>query len=122
MLRKRLLILALAAGLPTMAMAMPENCPMEGKGKHGGMFHRQMNLDADQKRQMRELMSQQHTQQQQILQRYLDKLPAEERQALQKEQQASRDATHQSMRKLLKPEQQKQFDEMLKEREARRQN
>ena len=66
---------------------------------------------------MRKLMGEQMKQRQAITQRYLDKLPEAERQAMQKDLDASREKTHQSMRALLKPEQQKAFDEGLKKME-----
>ncbi|MNN36848.1 hypothetical protein D3C81_1507600 [compost metagenome] len=55
-----------------------------------------------------------------ITQRYLDKLPAADQAAMQKELQDNRDKADKIIRDALTPEQQKRFDEMQKEREARR--
>ena len=80
----------------------------------------ELDLTKEQQREMRKLMGEQMKQRQAITQRYLDKLPEAERQAMQKDLDASREKTHQSMRALLKPEQQKAFDEGLKKMEEKR--
>lgn len=122
MIRKNIAILALAAALPSLALAMPY-----GDGEHGGkrghgerMFH-QLDLSKEQQREMRRLMGEQMKQRHEITQRYLDKLPDAQRQAMQKDLEASRQATHKAMRDLLKPEQQKAFDDALKAMEAKHQ-
>jgi len=120
-MRKSLVALLFAAALPTLAFAMPGDMH---DGPHGGkraphMFQ-ELDLTKEQQREMRKLMGEQMKQRQAITQRYLDKLPEAERQAMQKDLDASREKTHQSMRALLKPEQQKAFDEGLKKMEEKR--
>ena len=120
-MRKSLVALLFAAALPTLAFAMPggmHDCPHGGK-RAPHMFQ-ELDLTKEQQREMRKLMSEQMKQRQAITQRYLDKLPEAERQAMQKDLDASREKTHQSMRALLKPEQQKAFDEGLKKMEEKR--
>ncbi len=120
-MRKSLVALLFAAALPTLAFGMPGGMH---DGPHGGkraphMFQ-ELDLTKEQQREMRKLMGEQMKQRQAITQRYLDKLPEAERQAMQKDLDASREKTHQSMRALLKPEQQKAFDEGLKKMEDKR--
>jgi len=120
-MRKSLIALFIATALPALAFAMPGGMH---DGPHGGkraphMFQ-DLDLSREQQREMRKLMGEQMKQRQAITQRYLDKLPEAERQAMQKDLDASREKTHQSMRALLKPEQQKAFDEGLKRMEDKR--
>lgn len=120
-MRKSLVALLFAAALPTLAFGMPGGMH---DGPHGGkraphMFQ-ELDLTKEQQREMRKLMGEQMKQRQAITQRCLDKLPEAERQAMQKDLDASREKTHQSMRALLKPEQQKAFDEGLKKMEEKR--
>ena len=105
-MRKSLVALLFAAAVPTLAFAMPGGMH---DGHHGGknsphMFQ-DLDLTKEQQREMRKLMGEQMRQRQQITQRYLDKLPEAERKAMQNDLDASREKTHQSMRALLKPEQ-----------------
>ncbi|AHY42604.1 P pilus assembly/Cpx signaling pathway, periplasmic inhibitor/zinc-resistance associated protein [Stutzerimonas decontaminans] len=120
-MRKSLVALLFAAALPALAVAMPGGMQ---DGHHGGkraphMFHG-LDLTKEQQRDMRKLMGEQMKQRQEITQRYLDKLPEAERKAMQNDLDASREKTHESMRALLKPEQQKAFDEGLKKMEEKR--
>lgn len=120
-MRKSVVALFIATALPALAFAMPGGMH---DGSHGGkkaphMFQ-DLDLTREQQREMRKLMGAQMKQRQAITQRYLDKLPEAERQAMQKDLDASREKTHQSMRALLKPEQQKAFDEGLKKMEDKR--
>ncbi|MGE4407422.1 P pilus assembly/Cpx signaling pathway, periplasmic inhibitor/zinc-resistance associated protein [Pseudomonas sp.] len=114
-MRKSLVALLFAAALPTLAFAMPGGMP-DGQpgGKRGPHMFHQLDLSKDQQREMRKLMGEQMKQRHEITQRYLDKLPETERKTMLDELKASQDKTHQSMRGLLKPEQQKAFDEGLK--------
>ncbi|WP_444816335.1 Spy/CpxP family protein refolding chaperone [Stutzerimonas frequens] len=120
-MRKSLVALLFAAALPTLAFGMPGGMH---DGPHGGKraphIFQELDLTKEQQREMRKLMGEQMKQRQAITQRYLDKLPEAERQAMQKDLDASREKTHQSMRALLKPEQEKAFDEGLKKMEEKR--
>ncbi|CAM5316809.1 P pilus assembly/Cpx signaling pathway, periplasmic inhibitor/zinc-resistance associated protein OS=Stutzerimonas stutzeri OX=316 GN=CXK95_16600 PE=3 SV=1 [Stutzerimonas stutzeri] len=77
-------------------------------------------LTREQQREMHKLMGEQMQQRRAVTQRYLDKLPEAERKAMQDEIQKNRDDVHKQMRALLKPEQQKAFDESLKKMEEKR--
>ena len=117
MMRKTLIALLFASPLPAIAMAMPED------GQHHRREHtpfEQLDLTKEQQSQMRKLMGEQMQTHREITQRYLDKLPKAERKAMQDELASSQAKTHKQMRDLLKPEQQKQFDEMHKKMEAKR--
>ena len=120
-MRKTLIALMFAAALPTVAMAMPE-----GGHHHGGPHHRgdapfaQLDLSRDQRQQIGKLMGEQMKQRRAITERYMAKLPAAERKAMKDEIKASHDKTQASIRGLLKPEQQKKFDELQKARAARK--
>lgn len=121
MMRKTLIALLFASTLPAAAMAMPDGGQRHHGGKHAAphMFQ-QLDLSKEQQRDMRKLMGEQMKNRHEITQRYLDKLPEGERQAMAKELDASKKKTHQDIRKLLKPEQQKQFDELHTRMEAKR--
>jgi len=120
-MRKSLVALLFAAALPTLAFAMPGGMhDGPNGGKRAPHMFQELDLTKEQQREMRKLMSEQMKQRQAITQRYLDKLPEAERQAMQNDLDASREKTHQSMRALLKPEQQKAFDEGLKKMEEKR--
>lgn len=128
MIRKTLTALVFAASLPALAFAMPGagHGDHDGQGKRGGhhqQFERHLDLTKEQRSEMRKLMGEQMKAQRDITQRYLDKLPEAERQALAQERTASQEKTQQAMRDLLNPEQQKKFDEMtekMKEKRAER--
>ncbi|MDI9777591.1 MULTISPECIES: Spy/CpxP family protein refolding chaperone [Pseudomonas] len=120
-MRKTLIALMFAAALPTVAMAMPEGGP-----RHDGPHHRgdapfaQLDLSRDQRQQIGKLMGEQMQHRREITERYLNKLPAAEQKAMKDELKASHDKTDSQVRALLKPDQQKKFDELQKEREARK--
>ncbi|PVZ30214.1 Spy/CpxP family protein refolding chaperone [Pseudomonas sp. CC120222-01a] len=120
-MRKTLIALMFAAALPTVAMAMPEGGP-----RHDGPHHRgdapfaQLDLSRDQRQQIGKLMGEQMQHRREITERYLDKLPAADQKAMKDELKASHDKTDSQVRALLKPDQQKKFDELQKEREARK--
>jgi Spy/CpxP family protein refolding chaperone len=78
----------------------------------GAKMFKQLDLSPEQQQQMRALMRQQMTTRQEIVQRYLNKLPEAERQAMQAELDSSRTKTHDEINTLLSPEQQKRFAEM----------
>ncbi|WP_339461986.1 LTXXQ domain protein [Pseudomonas sp. EA_105y_Pfl2_R69] len=122
-MRKTLTAVLLALTLPTLAMAMPEGGPYHGgghHGEHGSRMFKELDLSREQSREIRKLMGEQMKNRHAITQRYLDKLPAAERQAMQDELKAAKDKQHSAIRDLLKPEQQKAFDEHQKKMEERR--
>ncbi|MGB9088116.1 MAG: Spy/CpxP family protein refolding chaperone [Pseudomonas farsensis] len=120
-MRKTLIALMFAAALPTVAMAMPEGGPRhDGPHHRGGAAFAQLDLTRDQRQQVGKLMGEQMKQRRDITQRYLDKLPAADQKAMQDEIKASHDKADGQIRALLKPDQQKKFDELQKERAARK--
>ncbi|MDR2308560.1 MAG: hypothetical protein LBE53_15390 [Paucimonas sp.] len=120
-MRKTLIALMFAAALPTVAMAMPD-----GGSRHDGPHHRgdapfaQLDLSRDQRQQIGKLMGEQMQQRREITERYINKLPAADQKAMKDELKASHDKTDTQVRALLKPDQQKKFDELQKERAARK--
>ncbi|MEJ5865853.1 Spy/CpxP family protein refolding chaperone [Pseudomonas farsensis] len=120
-MRKTLIALMFATALPTVAMAMPEGGPRhDGPHHRGGAAFAQLDLTRDQRQQVGKLMGEQMKQRRDITQRYLDKLPAADQKAMQDEIKASHDKADGQIRALLKPDQQKKFDELQKERAARK--
>jgi Spy/CpxP family protein refolding chaperone len=80
----------------------------------------QLDQSKEQHREIRKLMGEQMKSRHEITQRYLEKLPAAERTAMQDELKAAKDKQHSAIRALLKPDQQKAFDEQLKKMQERR--
>ena len=124
-MRKTLTALLLALTLPTLAMAMPEGGPHYGDGyrhgdRHGSRMFEDLDLSQEQQREIRKLMGEQMKSRHEITQRYLEKLPAAEQKAMQDELKAAKDKQHSTIRDLLKPEQQKAFDEHQKKMQERR--
>lgn len=124
-MRKTLTALLLALTLPTLAMAMPEGGPHHGDGyrhgdRHGSRMFKDLDLSQEQQREIRKLMGEQMKSRHEITQRYLEKLPAAEQKAMQDELKAAKDKQHSTIRDLLKPEQQKAFDEHQKKMQERR--
>ena len=125
-MRKTLSALLFAAALPALAIAAPGSDDMgprhmRGDGYHGGhMMMKGMDLTTEQRQKIHSQMREQVKSQHEITQRYLDKLPAADKAAMQKELQDNRDKADKIIRDALTPEQQKRYDEMQKEREARR--
>ncbi|MBP8203981.1 MAG: LTXXQ domain protein [Pseudomonas sp.] len=121
-MRKTLTAVMLALTLPTLAMAMPEGGSRhEGHhGEHGSRLFKALDLSKEQHRDIRKLMGEQVIDRRAITQRYLEKLPAAEQKAMQDELQAAKDKQHSAIRALLKPEQQKAFDEHQQQMQARR--
>lgn len=117
-MRKTLTALLLAATLPTLAMAAPDNGPRH-HDRGPGMF-KELNLSKEQRQEMHKLMGSEMKSRHEITQRYLDKLPAADKQAMQKEIEQARTNNQKAIRDLLNPEQQKAFDEQQKKREERR--
>ena len=137
-MRKTLIALMFAAALPTVAMAaMPEGPgPMGGPeghmmmggpghgGEHGprgkgGPFS-QLDLSKEQREQIRKLMGDQWHARKDLVKKYLDKLPAADQKAMQDEIAAGKQKTQTDIRAVLKPDQQKKYDEIVKKQAERR--
>jgi Spy/CpxP family protein refolding chaperone len=124
-MRKTLITLILGCSLPLAAMAAPAEMPgMMGMGgmESGGRMFKQLDLSPEQQQQMRSLMRKQMSSRHEIVQRYLDKLPEAERQAMQAELDSSRTKTRDEINALLTPEQQKRFAEMQEKMQKHRSN
>ncbi|MBJ2178705.1 MULTISPECIES: LTXXQ domain protein [Pseudomonas] len=137
-MRKTLIALMFAAALPTVAMAaMPEGPgPMGGPEGHmmmGGPGHggehgprgkggplSQLDLSKEQREQIGKLMGGQWQARKDLVKKYLDKLPAADQKAMQDEIAAGKQKTQADIRAVLKPDQQKKFDEIVKKQEQRR--
>ena len=134
-MRKTLIALMFATALPTVAMAMPEGPgPMGGPESHmmggpghgehgprgkGGPFS-QLDLSKEQREQIRKLMGEQWHARKDLTQKYLDKLPAADQKAMQDEIAAGKQKTQADIRAVLKPDQQKKYDEIVKKQAERR--
>ncbi|HCS05651.1 MULTISPECIES: Spy/CpxP family protein refolding chaperone [Pseudomonas] len=125
-MRKTLIALMFAAALPTVAMAMPGGEGPMGP-RHGGEHHgrgdapySQLDLTREQRQQIGKLMGEQMHERKQLVDKYLEKLPAADQKALKDEIAAKHEKTQKDIRALLKPEQQKRFDEMQKQRAERK--
>ena len=125
-MRKPLIALMFAAALPTVAMAMPGGEGPMGP-RHGGEHHgrgdapySQLDLTREQRQQIGKLMGEQMHERKQLVDKYLEKLPAADQKALKDEIAAKHEKTQKDIRALLKPEQQKRFDEMQKQRAERK--
>jgi periplasmic protein CpxP/Spy len=115
-------LIALLLTLPTLAMAMPEGGPrdQDGHREHGERMFKELDLNEQQRRDIRKLMGEQMQSRHDITQRYLEKLPAADRKAMQDELKAAQEQRQQSIRALLDPQQQKAFDEHQKKMQERR--
>ncbi|MCI1012108.1 LTXXQ domain protein [Pseudomonas oryzihabitans] len=127
-MRKLMPAVLFAALLPTLTLAATQDStdiipPPHGKlmdgGPRGDGPLRGLKLTPEQREQVGKLMGEERQQQREIVKSYLDKLPEDQRKALHDQLDGSRDKTRQSIRALLKPDQQKRFDEMEKKREDR---
>jgi Spy/CpxP family protein refolding chaperone len=132
-MRKTLTALLLAASLPTLALAMPEGAPgehgpcskaMHGEHRgHGMRMFKDLDLSAEQREQMGKLMRERKGDPREITQKYLDKLPKADQDALKQELETARLEHDKAIRAILTPEQQKTFDahkaEMAKRRAER---
>jgi Spy/CpxP family protein refolding chaperone len=126
-MRKTLIALMFAAALPTVAMAAPADGPGFGPGPDGprpGMHHDRgpfdkLDLSREQRQQIGKLMGAQMHEHKDITKKYLAKLSPADQKAMKDELDAKRAKTDSDIRALLKPEQQKEFDEMKKERAAK---
>ncbi|WP_397376965.1 LTXXQ domain protein [Pseudomonas sp.] len=121
-MRKTLTAVLLALTLPTLAMAMPDGGPRHGgehRGEHGSRMFKELDLSKEQHREIRKLMGGEMKSRHEITQRYLDKLSASDKQAMQAEIKTAQDKQQSAIRALLKPEQHKAFDEQLKKMQDR---
>ncbi|WP_213879816.1 Spy/CpxP family protein refolding chaperone [Pseudomonas sp. dw_358] len=130
-MRKTLIALMLAAALPAVAMASPGDGPSDGPGFGKGPGfgpgpgrHRapyaELNLTPDQRQQIDKLVGGEMHGDREITERYLQKLPAADQQAMKNEIKAGQDKTQADIRALLKPDQQKQFDAIKQKEDQRR--
>jgi protein CpxP len=132
-MRKTLIALLFATALPTVAMAMPSDGPDKGPGfgpGHGGpgMMERhrgdgpfgKLDLTREQRQQIDKLMGEEREHGREIADKYLHKLPAADQKAMKDEMDASRTKAQADVRALLKPEQQKAFDDLQKKQDERR--
>ncbi|MFC0710191.1 Spy/CpxP family protein refolding chaperone [Azorhizophilus paspali] len=131
-MRKTLSMLLLAAALPAAALAAEPGhppCAMEpGYHQHKGPEGMQgmmgpahgLKLTDEQRKAMFEARKEASKENREITQRYLDKLSEADKEAMQKELQASREKADKAFRDQLTPEQQKAFDERKAEQEKRR--
>ncbi|WP_043310861.1 Spy/CpxP family protein refolding chaperone [Pseudomonas sp. ML96] len=124
-MRKTLTALLLAASLPTIALAMPEgapcNKPMHGEHRgQGARMFKDLDLSAEQREQVGKLMRERKDDPREITQKYLDKLPQADRDALKKELETARLEHDKAFRAILTPEQQKTFDARKADMEKRR--
>ena len=92
--------------------------------RHGGQHghnapYSQLDLSREQRQQIGKLMGEQMKERKQLVEKYLEKLPAADQKALKDEMKAKHDKTQSDIRALLKPDQQKRFDEMQKKRAER---
>ena len=132
-MRKTLTAVMLALTLPTLAMAMPEGAgpmggPLDGP-RHGGQMHgdmhgkgpySQLDLSKEQREQIRKIMGEQMHDRKQLVDKYLEKLSPADQKAMKDEIAAKREKAQTDVRAVLKPDQQKKFDEMQKKRAERR--
>ena len=128
-MRKTLTALLLAASLPTIALAMPEgaagepghcNKTMHGEHRgHGMRMLKDLDLNAEQREQLGKLMHERRNDPREITQKYLDKLPQADRDALKKELETARLEHDKAFRAILTPEQQKTFDSRKAEMDKR---
>ncbi len=139
-MRKTLIALMFATALPTVAMAVPnandgpDKGPgpefSQGPGGHGGPGMKgpqrgegplgDLDLSREQREQIGKLMGDEREHSREIFDKYLQKLPAADQKALKDEQEANRTKTQADVRAVLKPDQQKKFDERAKKQDERR--
>jgi protein CpxP len=118
-MRKTLTAALIALTLPTLALAGPLSDFQRG-GDHGPRHFNELNLTREQSRDIKKLFGDQIRAQHEITQRYLDKLPASDKKAMQDELKAAKDKQQSGVRALLTPEQQKAYESRQKEMEERR--
>lgn len=124
-MRKTLTTLILAASLPTLALATPQDGPapchksMHGEHRGGGPL-KDLDLSAEQREQLGKLMRERKDDPREITQKYLAKLPQAEQDALKQELETARLEHDKAIRGILTAEQQKTFDSHKAEMDKRR--
>ncbi|MEE1991869.1 LTXXQ domain-containing protein [Pseudomonas syringae pv. syringae] len=143
-MRKTLIALMFATALPTIAMAAPPAPPAGGPDADGPAMHMdrddrgpgpgprmdrgpgpmgpmaELDLTREQRQQIERLMREQKHERREITQSYLEKMPAADQKAMHDEIEATRSKTDSEVRALLRPDQQKLFDEIKKKEDERR--
>lgn len=125
-MRKTLTALLIAAVLPSVALAMPSHEPQNGPKHgqhhrhHGAKAFHDLDLSKEQRREIGKVMGEQMKQRHDIQKRYLDKLPAAEKQAMQNDLKANQEKSQKDIRAVLTPEQIKRFEERQKQMQERR--
>ncbi|WP_263145576.1 LTXXQ domain protein [Pseudomonas sp. RIT-PI-AD] len=122
-MHKTLTALLFAIALPGLAMADSARAPMGGPpgGDFGGLhMFKALDLNRDQRRDVGILMAEQMKSRRDITERYLDKLPAADKQAMENEIKAAKDKTDAAIQAQLTPDQQKRFAELKQEQTKRR--
>lgn len=132
-MRKILMSLLVAAALPTVAFAAPNGDHMNGM--HNGKGHcmmmnsanqnsakalKELNLSPEQREKLHDARRTQAEKNFEVTQRYLSKLPAADKAAMDKELQALQDQQNKALRDTLTPDQQKRYEELLKQQEQHR--
>ncbi|WXL27325.1 LTXXQ domain protein [Ectopseudomonas mendocina] len=118
-MRKTLTAALIVLTLPALAMAMPEGGHHRG-GDFGPRFDKELDLSREQNRTVRQAMAEGMKSRHEITQRYLEKLSAADKKAMEDELKAARDKQQSAIRAVLTPEQQKAFDERQKQMQERR--
>ncbi|MCV4283873.1 Spy/CpxP family protein refolding chaperone [Pseudomonas capsici] len=135
-MRKTLIALMFAAALPTVAMAVPPppgGPESDAPGLHAdrdrgpgpelrrgpGPFA-DLDLTREQRHDIGKLLGEQMKNRRDVTERYLAKLSPADQKAMKDELDARRAKTDSEIRALLRPDQQKEFDEIRKKQEERR--
>ncbi len=122
-MHKTLAALMFAMALPGLALAgMDHGAPGGPPGHDLGGLHmlEDVELNREQRREIGILMAEQMRSRRTITERYLDKLPVADKQAMENEIQASEDKTDAAIQAKLTPEQQQRFAEHRKRQADRR--
>lgn len=123
-MRKSLLALVFTAALPTIALAGPmsEGCPFDGANykEHAEIPHglKSLDLTPEQLKAISKAADEQRDTKKDILTRYLEKLSADDKAALQKDLLANKAARDKTIRQVLTPEQLKKFEEKKEKAKA----
>lgn len=114
-MRKSLIALALAAALPTLALAGSEGCCSQEAGhapRHYEHFEglKKLDLSKEQSAAVAEIVHKQEKAKEKLTKEYLKKLSDEDKAALRKDLKALRAEREQAVLKVLTPEQQKKYE------------